>query len=359
MVGFGTMQLTKSGAMTDRVSGASEQVRSTRHPAGLARGMDSISIVVCTYNRAHLLPDALQSLLRLDVPGDWQWDILVVDNRSSDATAQVVAELMKASGGRLHYVLEPEGGVAPARNCGVARSSGNWIAFFDDDQIANPTWLRELVEHAVRNNVRVVGGTARLLLPDAAPTDLPLEVRLLFGVGASESLQSKRPNGGNVLVHRSVFQEVGGFDTSLREGGEDTDFSRRLVKAGIPIGYQPKAIVHHRVSPGRLETPALLAASKRVGWGFCRRDRRRHGSLSLVVYCVARILRLALNDGFRYVRATLAGDQKSLLGVRINVAFIQGYCAASAAYLLPEAIKARLNLVEPSFRDELGRTSAE
>lgn len=330
-----------------------------RAEGGSDRGAKSVSVVVCTYNRAHLLPDALQSLLRLEMPDDWEWDILVVDNRSSDATAQVVAELVTASGGRIHYVLEPEGGVAPARNCGVARSSGNWIAFFDDDQVASPAWLRELLEYALRNNVRVVGGTASLLLPDAAPVDLPLEARLLFGVGLSESKRFERPSGGNVLFHRSVFEEVGRFDVSLREGGEDTDLVRRLVKAGIAIGHQPRATLHHRVSPGRLETPALLAASKRVGWGFCRRDRRRHGSLSLVVYCVARILRLALNDGFRYVRATLAGDQKSLLGVRINVAFIQGYCAASAAYLLPEAIKARLNLVEPSFRDELGRTSAE
>jgi glycosyltransferase involved in cell wall biosynthesis len=317
-------------------------------------------VVVCTYNRAHLVPDALQSLLKLDVPDDWQWDILVVDNRSSDTTAQIVAELMRANDDRIHYVFEPEPGVAAARNCGIARSSGDWIAFFDDDQIADPAWLRELLELATSENVRVVGGAVHLLLP-AGATDLPREAHSLFGTlfDQPDPGRAFHVGGGNVLFHRSVFEEIGVYDPSLREGGEDTDLARRLRKAGIAMERQPRAVVHHRIAPSRLETPALLAAARRVGWGFGRRDYRAYGAIGLLALCCARILMFAFKGSFRYVRAWLAGDRRALLGVRVDTARTRAYCVATVAFLLPESLRTRLKIGEPSFRDELGRTASQ
>lgn len=319
-----------------------------------------ITVVVCTYNRANLLPGALQSLLRLDVPDDWQWDVLVVDNNSSDATAQVVADLMRANDGRLHYVLEPEPGVAAARNCGIARSSGDWVAFFDDDQIADQAWLRELLEFASSNDFRVVSGGIRLLLPAAAP-DLPPEaLRLFAGQSDQERSRPGSPvSGGNSLFHRSVFEQIGTFDTSLGEAGEDTDLTRRLGKAGIATGYDMHAIVHHRVTLSRLETLALLAASRRVGWGFARRDYRTYGGLRLMALCCGRLLLLSSKGAIRYARAAFAGDRRLLLGARIDAARTRGYCAGTAACILSETIRARLGIGEPSFRDEFGRTSSQ
>lgn len=320
-----------------------------------------VTVVVCTYNRATILPDALQSLLRLDMPKDCQWDVLVVDNGSSDATAQVVADMRRGNEGRLHYVLEPEPGLAAARNCGIAHASGDWIVFFDDDQLADAAWLRELVEFALHNNIRVVGAALRLLLPAGAP-DLPPEVTRLFAVGLWDQPHAPQQyfvGDGNSLFHRSVFEEVGVFDASLREGGQDTDLVRRIRKAEIAMRYQPRAIAHHRIAASRLETPALLAASNRVGWGFARRDYRKYGSLGLFALCCARIGLQTVRGSFRYVKATLTGDRKSLLMARIGAARTRGYGAATAAFILPESIGSRLNLGAPSFRDELGRTSSQ
>ena len=102
------------------------------------------------------------------------------------------------------------------------------------------------------------------------------------------------PTGGNVLIHRSVFTKVGTFDPALVEAGEDIDCFRRVRKARIAIWLQPRAFVHHRVPQSRLELPALLAASRRVGWGFCRRDHREFGSFGLLAIRAARLVKLAM-----------------------------------------------------------------
>ena len=203
----------------------------------------NVSVVICTYNRADMLPGALESLLRLSIPADWQWEVVLVDNRSTDTTPQVVDHMMPGREARLRYVVEQVPGVAAARNCGVARSTGDWIAFFDDDQQADPDWLRTLVDFACANKLRVVGGAVRVILP-AGATDLPSEGRYLFGETPSLSepiryMGSLAPGAGNILVHRSVFEEVGTFDESLIEGGEDTDFFRRIRTAGIDMWFQP------------------------------------------------------------------------------------------------------------------------
>lgn len=353
--------MVRLAALASRLTGGELKMgEKDRTAIGSASRGRRVSVVVCTYNRAHLVPDALQSLLKLDVPDDWQWDILVVDNRSSDATAQVVADVMRASGGRIRYVLEPEPGVAAARNCGIARSSGNWVAFFDDDQIADPSWLRALLELAISNDTRVVGGAVHLLLPSAA-ADLPREASSLFGTLFEQPDPGRafHVGGGNALFHRSVFEEIGVYDASLREGGEDTDLARRLRKAGIAMERQPHAIVHHRIAPSRLETPALLAAARRVGWGFGRRDYRTYGAIGLVSLCCARVILFAFKGSLRYAKAWIMGDRRSMLGIRIDAARTRAYCVAAVALLLPESIRTRLKIGEPSFRDELGRTTSQ
>ncbi len=316
-----------------------------------------ISVVVCTYNRAALLPDALQSLLKLDVPFEWLWDILVVDNNSSDTTAQVVAKMMRGDD-RLRYVLEPQAGVASARNCGIAKSTGEWLAFFDDDEIADRAWLRELVDFAWAKNARVVGGGIHLSLPEGTP-QMPLQVHRLFGTALFDDSSPERffVGGGNTLFHRSVFNQIGVYDTALREGGEDMDLARRIRKAGIVMGHNPRAIVHHRIAASRLETPALLAASRRVGWGFARRDQRAYGTLGVVPLCCARLGLLGAKSAIRFLSAA-SGDRQSVLAQGIDAARTYGYAAATASFVLPAGIKSRLNLGEPSFRDELGRTAS-
>ncbi|MCH8829851.1 MAG: glycosyltransferase family 2 protein, partial [Planctomycetes bacterium] len=107
-----------------------------------------ISVVVCTYNRAAMLRDAITSLVALKTNGLFRYDILVVDNASTDTTADVVAEISENADVIVRRVLEEKQGVVPARNRGVAEANGTWIAFFDDAQLADDAWLLRLWETA-------------------------------------------------------------------------------------------------------------------------------------------------------------------------------------------------------------------
>src|SRR5205809_1380614 len=113
-----------------------------------------ISIVVCTQNRAEMLRGALASLYDLDADG-FSYEIVVIDNGSTDATPEVIAAAEAESRNPLRRIYEPEKGIVSARNRGIREARGRWIAFFDDDQIANSKWLAELYRGANAKHCRV------------------------------------------------------------------------------------------------------------------------------------------------------------------------------------------------------------
>src|SRR5262245_47422516 len=124
-----------------------------------------ISIVVCTQNRAEMLRGALASLYDLATNG-FSCEIIVIDNGSRDYTQQVISAATIESRHPLRGVLEPEKGIVPARNRGIREARGRWIAFFDDDQLADIRWLAELHRGANEKRCRVVGGSVYLCFTD-------------------------------------------------------------------------------------------------------------------------------------------------------------------------------------------------
>ena len=95
-----------------------------------------ISTIVCTYNRADMLRSALASLYDLATDGEFTYEIVVIDNASTDATPAAIAAAAAESSAPLRGVHEPQKGVVAARNRGIREARGRWIAFFDDDQLA-------------------------------------------------------------------------------------------------------------------------------------------------------------------------------------------------------------------------------
>ena len=184
-----------------------------------------ISIVVCTFNRAAMLRQALASLSDLATGGQFQCEIVVIDNASTDDTQQAIAAARLTSKHPLRGIRESEKGIVPARNRGVREARGRWIAFFDDDQLADPQWLVELRRGAAERQCRVVGGAVHLALPDNSSRQLDATVRMLLG----ESILSDRPlpyggritpGCGNLMIERSVFEEVGVFERTVSGRGE-------------------------------------------------------------------------------------------------------------------------------------------
>ncbi len=226
-------------------------------PPGPAPRSTSITVAVCTKDRPVLLDRCLASILvAIDVAGDEaEADVLVVDNASSDDGTRLTAA---ARGARV--VREEVPGLDVARNRAVADSTGDLVAFVDDDVIVDPFWLRTLVRaFAVAPAMPAVSGHVLAMKLDT-PARIDFERTTGFALGwtateftAATGLDMPfRPGMGvgcNMAFRRSALVEVGPFDEALDTGrplpgGGDIDMLMRMVLAG-GIRYEPSAVVFH------------------------------------------------------------------------------------------------------------------
>jgi GT2 family glycosyltransferase len=246
--------------------------------------MDSVSVVVCTYRRQHLLGDLFAALAAQQRPAD---EILVVDNEVSAATEQLV----RAHTGRLplRYLPETKLGLSHARNCGSAHATGALVVFLDDDALPDPGWIAALVTGADRHpEAGVFGGPIRLLLEAAPPPWFPGDVLPFvhwlghhdFGPDdrplIAEGNRYCGPGGGNLALRREVLAAVGPFATSLgRQGeslisGEEVLLVERARKLGHQVWYLAGAGVQHLVPAARLERPWFVRRSFSEGQSQAR-----------------------------------------------------------------------------------------
>jgi glycosyltransferase involved in cell wall biosynthesis len=221
-----------------------------------------LSVVLCTYNRAHLLAGALDALVN-QVPGTPPYEVIVVDNNSAEATRDVVRQF---AGGAVQYVFEPCQGLSVARNRGVSVARADVIAFTDDDVRVSANWVQSVVrvfdEHP---DVDLAGGKIEPVWEAPPPPWLseagcaPLAL-LDFGDVAFRltSERSVALIGANVAVRRRAFDRAGGFSPALqreRDGigsTEDYDFQVRLLAQDGCALYDPSILVRARVPRERL-----------------------------------------------------------------------------------------------------------
>jgi glycosyltransferase involved in cell wall biosynthesis len=256
-----------------------------------------ISVILCTYNRCRSLTKALESAAALWLPEPDEWEMLVVDNNSSDQTREAVQGFCRQYPGRFRYLFEPRQGKSHALNTGIREAHGDVIAFMDDDVIVEPTWLQNLT--ASLSNREWAGAGGRILPQQTftLPRWLSLERRYalaplaLFDPGPEAGELTEAPFGTNMAFRRGVFEKYGGFRTDLgpRPGNkirsEDTEFGNRLLAAGERLRYEPSAVVYHEIPESRLQKKYFLA------WWFdkVRADIRAFGIPRNVTWYVAGI----------------------------------------------------------------------
>jgi succinoglycan biosynthesis protein ExoM len=231
------------------------------------------SVCVCTFQRPEGLRRLLASLSRLDAATP-PHEILVVDNDSDRTGERVVTEAHDA-GLPVRYLLEPERGLARARNRLVHEARGEFIAFVDDDEEADPRWLVELCSQATRHGAD--GGVGPVLprFDDSTPhwmIDGGFFERDRFPTGTV--LQWKWTRTGNCLIRRSALLALPGpfnlaFDLT---GGEDTEMFRRLIAGGTRLIAIDTAVVHEYLPSTRTTKRWLLRRWFRIGMGNARID---------------------------------------------------------------------------------------
>jgi len=224
------------------------------------------SVIVCTYNRADLLAEALESLARMTLPADTDWEILVVDNNSNDATKNVCELFSARYHGRFRYIFEKRQGKSFALNTGVAQAKGELLAFTDDDITAHPQWLSELIAAFDRFGCAGIGGRIVPVWNIPKPYWLEMEGpnRLMnavvsFDLGEAPCAITTSALGANFAFRREIFEKYGGFRTDLGPTagseirGEDSELCRRLLKAGECLMYSPTAVIYHPVEERRTQ----------------------------------------------------------------------------------------------------------
>jgi len=302
-----------------------------------------ISVLLCTYNRAAYLEDILERLITQESMGEFRFEIVVVDNRSTDETKSVVQGIVDRSQVQVRYVFEPREGVHQARNRSMREGIGRWFAFIDDDELPEPTWLAELYSAAQATGARVLGGSVRLALTEKQLSSLGQECRnslrerggVRLGYGIAPFRRGVFPGTDNLLVDRDVIEEIGGFDETMIMGGADFDLMIRAQKAGFDPWYVPDAIVQHRVPPNRLTNEFLRFDSFQSGVMLALLRHRYHGSISMIAEMVARIGQTVIVTLPLMGRASLSNDHSDLLDRRIKWWRTIGYVRYALLLTIP------------------------
>jgi glucosyl-dolichyl phosphate glucuronosyltransferase len=220
-----------------------------------------ISVVLGTFNRAPSLRKTLESFSQLAVPGDLRWELLVVDNNSTDATRLVTEAFIHRLGPRVRYIFEAKQGRSAALNAGIAAAEGNIVAFTDDDVLLDKHWLSNLKQTFESYDCSAVAGRVVPRWNHPKPAWLTMEDQLAivrFEMGNEFKEILVPPLGANSAFRKEVFERHGLFRLDLGVSGsrhtitcDDTEFGERLIQAGDKIVYCPTAIIYHPVDPKR------------------------------------------------------------------------------------------------------------
>ncbi|SEL35343.1 glycosyltransferase [Rhodococcus maanshanensis] len=208
-----------------------------------------VSVIVPTFNCAHLIEVQLTALAEQDYPGEFE--VIVSDNGSTDNLPALLTNHPLAALLNLRCV-DSAGvvGASHARNVGIGHARGDFLAFCDADDRAHPNWLTEMVKVASTSDA--VGGpieTASLNAPHIAkwlpvpPPDQQGSAAGMFRIVGS----------CNFGLWRSVFDAVGPWDESYVTGSEDADYCLRLQLAGFGLSHAPKALMAYRVRTSHSE----------------------------------------------------------------------------------------------------------
>ena len=218
-----------------------------------------LTVAIPTYNRANFLRQTLAGLA-LQVFPRGPFEVLVVDNNSTDDTRAVVAEFAGADPAPRH-VLETQQGLDHARNRALTEARGEIIVFADDDILMRPDWLAQLAAPLLADSARrigAVGGEVIPVFPDGRPDWVtPWHGPLAFRADAGPLESRHSPMGTNVAFPRWVFERLGSFHTALDRAagnyfsGGDSEMIRRVRAAGLEVWFAPAAAVEHQMPASR------------------------------------------------------------------------------------------------------------
>lgn len=230
------------------------------------------TVAICTHNRADDLKEALHSLLGQSFTE--KYEVVVIDNRSTDHTAEVVREVGKMANFPVVYIYEERLGLSVARNRALSEAEGEYVLFLDDDAVACKTWVGQIVALFERDpKIGCIGGKIEPAWEGPEPTWLLPENRTLYTIldysdQITEMQSPSIPFGANVAFRKSVFDKMKPFREDLGRVGSNLLSSEEAeligrIRTEYSVYYTPHASVRHKIPKSRISKKWLL---RRIYW---------------------------------------------------------------------------------------------
>ncbi len=291
--------------------------------------MATVTIAIPTHNRAESLRETLASIVALEIPAGTMLDCIVIDNASTDGTAQVVDSFAGAAPFPARRVFEPTLGSSFARNRAVAESSADFILFIDDDAVADSHWACAMLSALLARGLDA--GCGMVLPRWSAPPPGWLGASLWVKLAVHDRARIEREPparaenlvnyfSANLGMRREAFARFGNFREDLGNvggnpiSGEDTELFARIIARGGKIGFVPDAIVNHLIGPERMSRRYLRRKSFAYGVGSAFAGGRHHNQPAKLIRNAARM-----------TVAAIAGDTERAIYHELECANFFGY----------------------------------
>ncbi|OME80782.1 glycosyl transferase family 2 [Paenibacillus sp. FSL A5-0031] len=257
-----------------------------------------VTVAICTHNRAKDTGEAIESVIAQSFERE-QIEIVVIDNRSTDNTAEVVGKLAYRYGPSIRYIFENKLGLSVARNRAIKEANGEFILFLDDDALASRDWVQHIVNVFESDPaIGCVGGKIDPIWEAAEPDWIPEEHRSVFTIldyanVVKEMPAPSIPYGANVAFRASVFhkykpfrEDLGRVGTNLLSSEESELIAR--IRESYKVFYTPYGSVQHKIAKERTTKKWFL---KRIFWqGVSDAVKRQDRSLFAIVKHVIRMI---------------------------------------------------------------------
>ncbi len=216
-----------------------------------------ISVAVCTYNRADVLPKCLESLANQTVDKEL-FEVLIIDNNSTDGTKEIATDFCKENL-NFRYIFEEKQGLSQARNRAIDEAKGKYIAYIDDDAIADKEWIEKIIS-VIQNNKDIAAFGGKIL--PWYNIEKPKWFKDEFGTHSwgDKHLQLNLQNypfglsGSNMIFNKDVLIKYGGFSAEYGmvgnkiAFGEESLLFNKMLKNNENVQYSPDLFVYHLVS---------------------------------------------------------------------------------------------------------------
>jgi glycosyltransferase involved in cell wall biosynthesis len=262
-----------------------------------------VSIIICTCNRAEHLRPTLEAMSHVQVPDELEVELIVVDNASTDSTAEVV-KACHPPRMTVHYVYEAKRGQSHARNAGLACAEGDILLWTDDDVRPPRNWIEEMCAPILSGKAQAVAGGVTTAPHLARPWMEDTHRSWLAETNWIDAQEPQSMVGANMAFSREVLKQVPAFDVELDPGAlgyfGDSLFAYQVKQAGYKLVAALNSRVEHHFDESRLSRSSFLEAARKHGrtWAYVK----HHWLHETVAHPGRQLLRAAMRYCYRRLK---------------------------------------------------------